>query len=205
MLQKNKLFNGKTLAILTGGGDTPALNSSIKSIRNRAALLGYKVYGIRRGWKGLLDDGDLIDLTGVPYDGSYGGTALLSSRTNPFPTSKNPENRVPQILKNIDRYGIDVLISIGGDDTNGAAKKLYETEGIKVIGFPKTIDNDLRTKTMHNYAGKAIEAVICPGFPSAAKTMMDLTAHLRTTAESHSRIMVLEVMGRDAGWLTCST
>jgi len=205
MAQINKLFNGKTLGILTGGGDTPALNSSIEAIRNRAALLGYKVYGIRRGWKGLLGEGDIIDLTSQPYDGYYGGTALLSSRTNPFPTKKNPENRIPQILRNIERYELDVLITIGGDDTNGAAKKLYETEGIKVIGFPKTIDNDLRTKTIHKFKGKDIEAVLCPGFPSAAKGMMELTAHLRTTAESHSRIIVLEVMGRDAGWLTGST
>jgi len=202
MAQKHKLFNGKKIGILTGGGDTPALNSSIESIRNRASLLGYKVYGIRKGWKGLLGNGDLIDLSNQPYDGYYGGTAILSSRTNPFPTKKNPENRVPQILDNIEKYGIDVLISIGGDDTNGAAKRLYETEGIKVIGFPKTIDNDLRTKTMHHYMGKEIEAVLCPGFPSGAKAIMEMTMHLRTTAESHSRIIVLEVMGRDAGWLT---
>jgi len=202
MKPKNKLFHGKTLAILTGGGDTPALNSSIESVRNRASLLGYKVYGIRKGWKGLLADGDVLDLTHQPYDGWYGGTALRSSRTNPFPSKKNPENRVPQILRNIERYKIDVLVSIGGDDTNGAAKKLYETEGIPVIGFPKTIDNDLRTRTMHNFQGNLIEAVLCPGFPSAAKGIMEYAATLRTTAESHSRILVLEVMGRDAGWLT---
>jgi 6-phosphofructokinase 1 len=205
MKNEHKLFKGKTLAILTGGGDTPALNSSIESIRNRASLLGYKVYGIRKGWKGLLGDGDIIDLTHQPYDGLYGGTALLSSRTNPFPSKKNPENRVPQILRNIERYKIDVIVSIGGDDTNGAAKRLYETEGIPVIGFPKTIDNDLRTRTNHNYQGKDIEAVLCPGFPSAAKGMMEFTNRIRTTAESHSRIIVLEVMGRDAGWLTGST
>lgn len=205
MAAKNKLFNGKTLAILTGGGDTPALNSSIESIRNRAQLLGYRVYGIRKGWKGLIGDGDVVDLTNQAYDGFYGGTALRSSRTNPFPSVKNPENRVPQILKNLDRYGIDVLVSIGGDDTNGAAKRLYETQGIPVIGFPKTIDNDLRTRTIHNYNGTEIEAVLCPGFPSAAKGMMEFTNRIRTTAESHARIIVLEVMGRDAGWLTGST
>jgi len=205
MKSPHKLFQGKTLAILTGGGDTPALNASIESIRNRASLLGYKVYGIRHGWKGLLNDGDVLDLTHQPYDGFYGGTALRSSRTNPFPSKKNSENRVPQILKNLERYGIDVLISIGGDDTNGAAKRLYETEGIPVIGFPKTIDNDLRTRTFHNYNDKKIEAVLCPGFPSAVKGIMELTARLRTTAESHSRIIVLEVMGRDAGWLTGGT
>jgi ATP-dependent phosphofructokinase / diphosphate-dependent phosphofructokinase len=200
-----KLFQGKTLGILTGGGDTPALNSSIESIRNRAALLGYKVYGIRKGWKGLLGDGDIIDLTNIPFDGWYGGTALLSSRTNPFPSKKNPESRVPQVLKNLERYGIDVLVSIGGDDTNGAAKRLFATEGIPVIGFPKTIDNDLRTRTWHHAEGKKIEAVLCPGFPSAAKAIAEMTANIKTTAESHQRIMVMEVMGRDAGWLTGAT
>ena len=202
MKQKEKIFKGKTLAILSGGGDTPAINSSIESIKNRASLLGYKVYGVRKGWKGLLGDGDIVDLSNQPYDGWYGGTALRSSRTNPFPSKKNPESRVPQILKNLERYKIDVLVTIGGDDTNGAAKRLYETEGIPVIGFPKTIDNDLRTRTMHYYKGQEIEAVLCPGYPSAARAITEFTANLKTTGESHSRIIVLEVMGRDAGWLT---
>lgn len=201
MKQKHKLFQGKTLAILTGGGDTPALNSSIEAIRNRASFLGYRVYGIRQGWKGLLGNGDVLDLTNQAYDGFYGGTALRSSRTNPFPSIKNPENRVPQILRNLDRYKIDVLVSIGGDDTNGAAKRLYETEGIPVIGFPKTIDNDLRTQTIHQYKDQKHEVVLCPGFPSSVKGIMEYAARIRTTAESHSRIIVLEVMGRDAGWL----
>ena len=198
---EHKLFHGKTLAILTGGGDTPAINSSIEAIRNRASFLGYKVYGIRHGWKGLLGNGDVLDLTNQPYDGFYGGTALRSSRTNPFPTSKNPEDRVPQILKNLERYKIDVIVTIGGDDTNGVAKKLYELHGIPVIGFPKTIDNDLSTRTIHSYNGNNIEAVLCPGFPSASKGVMEYAARIRTTAESHSRIILLEVMGRDAGWL----
>lgn len=201
-MREYKLFQGKTLAILSGGGDTPAINSSIENIRNRAQLLGYKVYGIRHGWKGLLGDGDIVDLTNQPYDGIYGGTALRSSRTNPFPSKKNPESRVPQVLKNIERYKIDVLVTIGGDDTNGAAKRLYETEGIPVIGFPKTIDNDLRTRTIHEYSNKKIEAVLCPGYPSALKGIMELTQRIKTTVESHSRVLVLEVMGRDAGWLT---
>jgi len=202
MKHEKKLFDGKTLAILSGGGDTPAINSSIEAVRNRASLLGFKVYGVRNGWKGMLGDGDVVDLTNQPYDGWYGGTALRSSRTNPFPSKKNPENRVPQVLRNLERYKIDVLVTIGGDDTNGAARRLYETEGIPVIGFPKTIDNDLRTRTIHHYNGKNIEAVICPGFPSAAKAVAEFAANIKTTAESHSRIIVLEVMGRDAGWLT---
>ncbi|MBN1200014.1 MAG: 6-phosphofructokinase [Bacteroidales bacterium] len=199
---EHKLFAGKTLAILSGGGDTPAINSSIEAVRNRASLLGFKVYGVLRGWKGLLGDGDVVDLTNQPYDGWYGGTALRSSRTNPFPSKKNPESRVPQVLRNLERYHIDVLVTIGGDDTNGAAKRLFETEGIPVIGFPKTIDNDLRTRTIHHYQGREIEAVLCPGFPSGALEIAEFAANLKTTAESHSRIIVLEVMGRDAGWLT---
>lgn len=199
----HKLFNGKTLAILSGGGDTPAINSSIESVRNRASILGYKVYGIREGWRGLLGDGQVVDLSYQPYNGLYGGTALSSSRTNPF-SSKEGEDRVQQILRNLERYKIDVLVTIGGDDTNGAAKKLYEQQGIPVIGFPKTIDNDLRTRSIHRYQGQDIEAVICPGFPSAARTIARLTSMLRTTTESHRRIMVMEVMGRDAGWLTAA-
>ncbi|MBO4645118.1 MAG: 6-phosphofructokinase [Bacteroidales bacterium] len=199
---QDKLFSGKTLAILSGGGDTPAINSSIECVRNRASMLGFKVYGILRGWKGLLGDGDLVDLTNIPYDGIYGGTGLLSSRTNPFPSKKNPEDRSQQILRNIERYKIDVLVTIGGDDTNGAAKRMYETYGIPVIGFPKTIDNDLRTRTIHHYHGEENETVLCPGFASAAMAVKKLTSKLHTTNESHQRIMVLEVMGRDAGWLT---
>ena len=202
MKLENKLFKGKTLAILSGGGDTPAINSSIEAVRNRASLLGFKVFGVIKGWKGLLGDGDIVELTDQPYDGYYGGTALRSSRTNPFPSKKNPESRVPQVLRNLERYKIDVLVTIGGDDTNGAAKRLFETEGIPVIGFPKTIDNDLRTRTIHRYKGQDIEAVLCPGFPSAARSIMEFTGAIKTTAESHSRILVMEVMGRDAGWLT---
>lgn len=201
-MREDKLFKGKTLAILSGGGDTPAINSSIEAVRNRATMLGFKVYGILRGWKGLLGEGDVVDLTHKPYNPLYGGTALRSSRTNPFPSKKNPEDRVPQVMRNLKRYGIDVLVTIGGDDTNGAAKRLYEQEGIPVIGFPKTIDNDLRTLTWHEFNGQKVDAVTCPGFPSAALGIADFATRLKTTAESHSRIMVMEVMGRDAGWLT---
>ncbi len=203
-MRTDKLFSGKTLAILSGGGDTPAINSSIEAVRNRASMLGFKVYGILRGWKGLLGDGDIVDLTNIPYNGIYGGTALLSSRTNPFPSKKNKEDRSQQILRNIERYKIDVLVTIGGDDTNGAAKRMYELYGIPVIGFPKTIDNDLRTRTIHHYHGVQHETVLCPGFPSGAMAVKKITSKLHTTNESHERIMVLEVMGRDAGWLTGS-
>ncbi len=199
-----KIFEGKTLAILSGGGDTPAINSSIESIRNRASILGYKVYGIRHGWKGLLGEGDVIDLSRQPFNAIYGGSALKSSRTNPYTEVEGmeDESRVAQVLNNLEKYKIDVLVTIGGDDTNGAAKKLYENEGIPVIGFPKTIDNDLKTRTCHYYQGRCIESVLCPGFPTAATRIAEFTSILKTTAESHSRIVVMEVMGREAGWLT---
>ena len=200
----DKIYKGKTVAILSGGGDTPAINSSIEKIRNRALILGFKVYGIRQGWKGLLGEGDMVDLSNQPYNGMYGGTALFSSRTNPFSVDERGNNRVSQIMANLKRYKIDVLITIGGDDTNGAAKRLYEQEGIPVIGFPKTIDNDLKTQTLHSYKGQDIEAVLCPGFPTAALRISEMTRVLRTTNESHRRVMVVEVMGRDAGWLTGS-
>ena len=105
-MRTEKIFAGKTLAILSGGGDTPAINSSIEAVRNRASMLGFKVYGVLRGWKGLLGEGDIVDLTNIPYNGIYGGTGLLSSRTNPFPSKKNPEDRSQQILRNIERYKI---------------------------------------------------------------------------------------------------
>lgn len=203
-MREKKLLEGKTVGILTGGGDTPAVNSSIEQIRNHVAILGAKIYGIRKGWKGLLGDGDIVDLTNQPFDGKCGGSALKSSRTNPFPSKKNPESRVDQVLKNLDRYSIDILVTIGGDDTNGAAKKLWEQEKIPVIGFPKTIDNDLHTQTIHNYKGKEIEVCLCPGFPSAANSVVEFTQKIRTTAASHNRVMVLEVMGRNAGWLTAA-
>ena len=181
MLLKEKIFKGKTLAILSGVGDTPAINSSIENIRNRALILGFKVYGIRQGWKGLLGEGDMVDLTNQPYNGLYGGNALFSSRTNPFSSALHPEERIPQIIACLKRYKVDVLITIGGDDTNGAARKLYEKEGIPVIGFPKTIDNDLKTNTIHHYRGKEIEAVLCPGFPTAALRISEMIRHLRST------------------------
>lgn len=87
-MRTEKLFTGKTIAILSGGGDTPAINSSIEALRNRASMLGFKVLGVLKGWKGLLGDGDIVDLTNIPYNGIYGGTGLLSSRTNPFPSKK---------------------------------------------------------------------------------------------------------------------
>lgn len=202
MALNKKIFDGKTLAILTGGGDSPSLNASIEAIKCKAAVLGFKVIGIRKGWKGLLGDGDVVDLSGQPYDGWYGGTALRTTRTNPFPTLNNPIDRTDEILRNIKRYGINVLVTIGGDDTTNVSKKMFEQFNLPIIAFPNTINNNIRTKTIHNYNGEELEAAMSTGFPSAAKAVAEFTSRICTTAESHSRIIVLEVPGRNTGWLT---
>ena len=191
----------KTIAILTGGGDTPALNASIKNIRDNAVSMGYTVYGVREGWKGLLGEGDIVDITDIDINATSGGTFLRSSRTNAF--NDNPEkDRSKELIANLSRYKIDVLVAIGGDDTIGAAKQLYEQYKFPVIAFPKTIDNDLRTKTYHTINDDKKEVVLCPGFPTAAQAIVDFTNRVKTYSQSHSRVLVLEVMGRDAGWLT---
>ncbi|HMA69769.1 MAG TPA: 6-phosphofructokinase [Candidatus Mcinerneyibacterium sp.] len=191
-----------TVAILTGGGDTCALNRSIEVIKNVAYLLDYKIYGIYEGWKGLLDDGYIVDISEQDINGTVGGSILGSSRTNPFKKEKNGENRIDELLNNVKKYDIDIIISIGGDDTNGVSQKLYKNYGIPVIGFPKTIDNDVKTKTIFtNKNGKEHEVSLCPGFPTAAQKIIKLISNLRTTAMTHNRIFVVEIMGRDAGWL----
>ncbi|HBX52278.1 MAG: hypothetical protein A2275_10180 [Bacteroidetes bacterium RIFOXYA12_FULL_35_11] len=202
MAIKGRIFEGKTLAILTGDGDTPSMNASIEAVKCRASVLGYQVYGVRKGWKGLLGDGDIVDLSNQPYDGWYGGTALRTTRTNPFPTEKNPISRVEEIVRNIKKYKIDVLIIVGGFDCLNVAKKIVEIYGIPIIAIPNTIENNIRTGTIHNYNGQEIESASCPGFPSGAKGIADFTSRVCTTAESHSRIIVLEMLGKSFGWLT---
>lgn len=200
-MKTKDLMQGKTIAILTGGGDTPALNSSIKHIRDNAVALGHKVFGVKQGWKGLLEDGDIVDITDVKINASAGGTFLRSSRTNAF-NDDPAKDKSHELMANLKRYKIDVLIAIGGDDTIGAAKKLYQQEKFPVIAFPKTIDNDLRTKTYHTFNGTKTEAVLCPGFPTAAQSIVDFTNRIKTYSQSHARVLIMEVMGRDAGWLT---
>ncbi len=192
---------GKRIAILTGGGDTPALNASIKAIRDQAVSLGYEVAGVRRGWAGLLGDGDLVDITHARLDAYYGGTVLRSSRTNPFKGENSQKN---QLLRNLSAYAIDLLVVIGGDDTISAAQKLHLEEGFPVIAFPKTIDNDLRTGTFLALPSGNTEVALCPGFPTAVDAVCDYMNRLKTYALSHERVLVVEIMGRDAGWLAAS-
>jgi 6-phosphofructokinase 1 len=151
---------------------------------------GYEVTGIKRGWKGLLDpESDSVEPLGVNdvrYILQEGGTMLLSSRTNPY---KN-EGDAQKVVDNLEEFGIDALVAIGGDDTLGVAKRLYDDFGVQVVGCPKTIDNDL----------SATDTTF--GYDTAVSIATEAIDRVRTTAKSHERIIVVEVMGRHAGWIT---
>lgn len=174
------------IGVLTGGGDCPGLNAAIRAIVHRASMLGHEVYGVREGWAGLLDSGDVRLLTSENTSGilHLGGTILGSSRTNPA----RSEDELRQVEENLQRHDIDALATIGGDDTLSVSAKLSE-RGVAVVGIPKTIDNDVPHTEW------------CIGFDSAAQVVGEALDRLHTTAESHRRVMVVEVMGRDAGWL----
>lgn len=173
------------IGILTGGGDCPGLNAVIRAVVKKAAQYDYTVIGIRDGWKGL------VELNTIPLDAQSasgllprGGTILGTSRTNPF---KSPET-AEKVVNNIKKLGLDALIAVGGDDTLGVAAKLFK-QGIKTIGIPKTIDNDL-SGTDFTF-----------GFDTAVSIVTEALDRLHTTTEAHHRAMIVEVMGRHAGWI----
>jgi len=174
------------VAILTGGGDCPGLNAVIRGVTRRAITsYGYDVLGVKNGWKGLIDgEVEPLGLYAVSGILHRGGTILGTSRTNPM-RSRDDFLRIEENLK---RYEIDALIAVGGDDTLSAALALHN-EGIKVVGIPKTIDNDI----------KGTDFTF--GFNTAVSTVTEAIDRLHTTAESHHRIMVVEVMGRNSGWI----
>ena len=174
------------IGLLTGGGDCPGLNAVIRAVVHRAVkAYGWSVVGFRHGWRGVLqsevEDLDLKKVSGIL---PRGGTILGTSRTNPY---KEPggEDRIRQELE--DR-GIDVLIAVGGEDTLGVAAKLHEA-GVHLVGVPKTIDNDVNG-TDYTF-----------GFDTALSIATEAIDRLHTTAESHDRVIVVEVMGRHAGWI----
>ncbi len=174
------------IGVLTGGGDCPGLNAVIRAIvRKGVAEYGHEFVGFRDGWRGPLE-GDYRPL-GIPEVRGIlprGGTILGSSRTNPL----EGEGGVEKIVANLSAERIDGLIAIGGEDTLGVATKLGE-RGIDVIGVPKTIDNDLGA-TDYTF-----------GFDTAVNIAMEAIDRLHTTAESHHRVLIIEVMGRHAGWI----
>ncbi|HZD18677.1 MAG TPA: ATP-dependent 6-phosphofructokinase [Actinomycetota bacterium] len=175
----------KRIGLLTGGGDCPGLNAAIRAVvRTGVGLYGFEVLGFEDGWRGVLN-GEVRELTVESVQGILhrGGTILGSSGSNPF--YEGGADRVRTMVRDL---GIDGLIAIGGDGTLGAAARLAE-EGQPVLGIPKTIDNDLSgTDT-------------CIGFATAVQIATDAIDRLHTTAESHDRLMLVEVMGRSAGWI----
>ncbi|MBA0124933.1 6-phosphofructokinase [Haloechinothrix sp. YIM 98757] len=174
------------VGVLTGGGDCPGLNAVIRAIvRKGTEKLGWDVLGFRDGWQGPLTGRSVpLGLTDVDHILSRGGTILGSSRTNPY----KQDGGVDAIKKVLADQGVEALIAIGGEDTLGVAKQLSE-EGIGVVGVPKTIDNDLAA-TDYTF-----------GFDTAVHIATESIDRLRTTAESHHRALVVEVMGRHAGWI----
>lgn len=175
----------KKIGVLTGGGDSSAINAAIRAIYLKAAQYGYKVIGIKNGWEGLVK-GNVVELDRESVSGilAEGGTIIGTSRTNPFKI----ENGVEKVKDNIKKFELDAIITIGGDDTNGVITKLTKYD-VKGVGIPQTIDNDIAHSDYAIGSGTALEVVT------------DCIDKLHTTAFSHSRIMIVEIMGRDAGWL----
>ena len=175
----------KKIGILTGGGDCPGLNAVIRSVVKKSKKYNWDIIGIRNGWKGLIN-GEMELLTDYTVSGILpkGGTIIGTSRTNPF----NNEDDVKKVLENIKKFGISAIVAIGGDDTLSVAKNFHEMN-IAVVGIPKTIDNDL-SGTDYTF-----------GFDTAVSIVTEAIDRLHTTAESHHRVIVVEVMGRHAGWI----
>jgi ATP-dependent phosphofructokinase / diphosphate-dependent phosphofructokinase len=174
------------VGILTGGGDCPGLNAVIRAVGRRVMTRGGEVLGVREGWKGLVEG--LYEPLG-PREISgllpRGGTILGTTRTNPFKV----DGGVERVLANFETAGLDALVAIGGEDTLGVASRLHAEHEFPVVGVPKTIDNDL-SATDYTF-----------GFDTAVWIATEAIDRLHTTAESHNRVMVVEVMGRHTGWI----
>jgi 6-phosphofructokinase 1 len=174
------------IGVLTGGGDCPGLNAVIRAVVRGAARRGHEIVGFRYGWAGVLD-GNSLELNAQNTAGILhrGGTILGTSRTNPY---KEGADGTAAVRAGLERVGVEALIPIGGEDTLGVAGRL-SADGVPVVGVPKTIDNDL--------GGTDVTF----GFHTAVQIATDAIDRLHTTAESHNRVIVVEVMGRHAGWI----
>jgi 6-phosphofructokinase 1 len=174
----------RRIGIFTGGGDCPGLNAAIRSAVRHAVASGMQIFGFRDGWRGVLD-GDVQELTIDAVAGILprGGTILGSSGANPY-----HEGGIERVRSTIRDLGLDALIAVGGEGTLGAAARLAD-DGVPVVGVPKTIDNDLQGTDF------------CIGFHTAVQVATDAIDRLHSTAESHNRLMLVEVMGRSSGWI----
>ena len=176
----------KKIGILTGGGDCPGLNPVIRAVVRKALLAGYEIVGIKNGWKGLVENDTMpLNIDTVSGILPKGGTILGTSRTNPY----KKEGDLQKVKDNFKKMGLDALVAVGGEDTLGVASKLIKDGCRNIVGVPKTIDNDL-SATDYTF-----------GFDTALNVAMECIDRLHTTAESHHRIIVAEVMGRHAGWI----
>lgn len=177
------------IGVLTGGGDSSGLNAAIRGVVMRAMDYGYEVLGIQEGWKGLVNGNAVpLGVGDVREMISVGGTMLGSSRTNPF----KKEGDVAKCKESVKKLGLDAIVAIGGDDTLGVANGLSQL-GVPCVGVPKTMDNDVNRTDY------------CIGFDTAVTVAVDAVERLRDTARSHRRVMILEVMGRYAGWVALVT
>jgi ATP-dependent phosphofructokinase / diphosphate-dependent phosphofructokinase len=176
----------KTIGILTGGGDCPGLNAVIRAVVRASDEEGWDCVGVLEGWRGLVE-GKFTDLGPKEVSGILprGGTIIGTTRTNPF----NADGGVEKVLRNFRDRELNALVAIGGEDTLGVATRLYQEHQLPVVGVPKTIDNDL-SGTDYTF-----------GFDTAVTIATEAIDRLHTTAESHNRVMVVEVMGRHAGWI----
>jgi ATP-dependent phosphofructokinase / diphosphate-dependent phosphofructokinase len=174
------------VGVLTGGGDCPGLNAVIRAVTRRCLTRGYEVVGVRDGWRGLVE-GRFLELGPREISGILprGGTILGTTRTNPYKS----DDGVERVLANFESAGLTALVAIGGEDTLGVTAQLYAEHDLPVVGVPKTIDNDL-SGTDYTF-----------GFDTAVWIATEAIDRLHTTAESHNRVMVLEVMGRHTGWI----
>jgi ATP-dependent phosphofructokinase / diphosphate-dependent phosphofructokinase len=174
------------IGLLTGGGDCPGLNAVIRAVvRKSVGVHGYEVVGFRDGWRGVVDDATVpLPVEAIKGLLHRGGTILGSSGLDPLRT----DNGLQRVREVTERHSLDGIVAIGGEGTLGAAARLTD-EGVRVIGLPKTIDNDL--------AGNDFTV----GFHTAVQVATDAIDRLHSTAESHDRVMVVEVMGREAGWI----
>jgi ATP-dependent phosphofructokinase / diphosphate-dependent phosphofructokinase len=180
----------RRVGVLTGGGDCPGLNAVIRAVARRSLDRGYEVVGVREGWRGLVD-GRFDPLGPREISGILprGGTILGTSRTNPY----KADDGVERVVRNFADGGLDALVAIGGEDTLGVAARLHEERAFPVVGVPKTIDNDL-SATDYTF-----------GFDTAVRIATEAIDRLHTTAESHNRVMVVEVMGRHTGWIAVTS
>jgi ATP-dependent phosphofructokinase / diphosphate-dependent phosphofructokinase len=180
------MATAKRVGVLTGGGDCPGLNAVIRAVTRRSLDRGYEVVGVRAGWRGLVEGRfEPLDYRAISGILPRGGTIIGTSRTNPFTL----DGGVERILSHFGDGRLDALVAIGGEDTLGVASRLHEEQGLRVVGVPKTIDNDL-SATDYTF-----------GFDTAVFIATEAIDRLHTTAESHNRVMVVEVMGRHTGWI----